>query len=170
MGCFRFLFILVFLGEVIKRLFFPLFSNNNVSENKAKEYKITPLITNEYTNSNINYYLICPDCSSRSPHIEKLYYNEESKQFFVKYTCVCNDNTMHSKEIPLMNILSNKEPLNLCNIHADKKLINFCKTCRRAICSECKEQYHYGHNIEETNEPMSKEEADNMLILLKEKE
>jgi len=143
---------------------------NNLSEIKEEEFKISPLKTNEFTNSNINYYLVCPDCSVRSPHVEKLYYNEESKQFFVKYTCVCNENTMHSKEIPLMNLLSNKEPLNYCNIHKDKKLINFCKTCRRAICSECREQYHYGHNIEEHNEPMTKEEADNMLILLKENE
>ena len=144
--------------------------NINVSGNEEEKNKITILKTNEYTNSNINYYLVCPDCSVRSPHVEKLYYNEESKQFFVRYTCVCNKNTMHSKEIPLMNLLSNKEPLNFCNIHTDKKLINFCKTCRRAICSECKEQYHYGHNIEEHNEPMTKEEADKMLILLKEKE
>lgn len=143
--------------------------NINVSGNEEEKNKITILKTNEYTNSNINYYLVCPDCSVRSPHVEKLYYNEESKQFFVRYTCVCNKNTMHSKEIPLMNLLSNKEPLNFCNIHTDKKLINFCKTCRRAICSECKEQYHYGHNIEEHNEPMTKEEADKMLILLKKK-
>ena len=72
-------------------------------------------------NNSINYYLICPDCQMRSPHIEKLYYDDESKDFLVKYTCICS-NDMKQKEIPLMKILSNKEPLNLCILHTEQKL------------------------------------------------
>ena len=119
-----------------------------------------------------NYYLICPDCLKCSPHIEKFYYDESSKNFLVKYTCICHENTMHSKEASLLNIVTDKEPENECNFHKGNKLINFCKTCRKALCNLCKEELHKGHNIEEDNlkKMISKEDADNMLKTIKEKE
>ena len=122
-------------------------------------------------NNSINYYLICPDCQMRSPHIEKLYYDDESKDFLVKYTCICS-NDMKQKEIPLMKILSNKEPLNLCILHTEQKLIAFCKNCKRAICNICKNELHQNHNIDMDiiNKSISKEDADNMLKIIKEKE
>ena len=144
--------------------------NNNT--NGVVENNVQLETNNKKEINNINYYLICPDCLMRSPHIEKLYYNEELKDFLVKYTCICNDNTMHSKEISLMKILNNKEPINTCNIHIDNKLISYCKTCRRALCNICKEELHKGHNIDEDNlnKMISKEDADNMLKIVKEKE
>ena len=151
-------------------------NNNNSNQNLQAENKLESKMINnkeELNNSDsIDYYLICPDCSERSPHIEKLYYDEHSKEFLVKYTCVCNENTMHSKEIQLMKILNKKEPTNKCNIHLENKLINFCKTCRRALCIKCKEDLHKGHNIDEDNinNKISKEDADNMLKVIKEKE
>ena len=36
--------------------------------------------------SSTNYYLLCPDCSIRSPHIEKFCYDNKVKDFLVKYT------------------------------------------------------------------------------------
>ena len=139
--------------------------NNNINEKIKK---------NETTNQNelINYYLICPECQERSPHIEKLYYDENTKEFLVKYTCICSDNTMHSKEIPFMQIVRNKEPTNKCNIHLENKLTYFCKTCRRAICNKCNEELHKGHNIDEENmnNKISKEDADNILKKIIEKE
>ena len=139
--------------------------NNNINEKNNKT---------ESTNQKelINYYLICPECQERSPHIEKLYYNEEKKDFLVKYTCICSENTMHSKEMPLIQNIRNKEPLNKCNIHLENKLTHFCKTCRRAICNACKEELHKGHNIDEDNinNKISKEDADIILKKIIEKE
>ena len=127
---------------------------------------------NQNSSKSSNCYLICPDCSERSPHIEKLYYDNKSKDFLVKYTCICNNNTNPKEiEIPLIKILSSKEPLNDCNIHINNKLTNYCKTCKRAICSLCKED-HLNHELEnDINEkPISKEEANKLLEIVKEKE
>ena len=144
--------------------------NNNKSENKIKDNNDT---NNQQKDINsINYYLLCPNCLKCSPHIEKFYYDETSKNFLVRYTCICHENTMHSKESLLLNILSDKEPENECNIHKGNKLINFCRTCRKSLCKFCKEGLHKGHNIEEENleKIISKEDADNMLKIIKEKE
>ena len=142
---------------------------SNQNQNKQNEYNAN---LNDPANvNNMNYYLICPDCQMRSPHIEKLYYNDESRDFLVKYTCIC-DNNLNVKEIPLMKILSNKEPLNLCILHSEQKLIAYCITCKRAICSICKDELHNDHRIdtEIINKSISKEDADNMLKIIKEKE
>ena len=57
----------------------------------------------------------------------------------------------------------------MCNIHPEFKLKNFCLTCRRAICQICENELHNQHNIENARSAISKEEADKMLQLLKEK-
>ena len=142
---------------------------NNNKINTINETNIKTETTNQ--KELINYYLICPECQERSPHIEKLYYDENIKDFLVKYTCICSNNTMHSKEVPLLQILRNQEPINKCNIHLENKLTNFCKTCRRAICNLCIEELHKGHNIEEEYiNKISKEDADNILKIIIEKE
>ncbi len=137
-------------------------SDSNSNSNKLKNRK---------KDDSTNYYLICPDCSIRSPHIEKLYYDNNSKDFLVKYTCMCNNNFI-VKEIPLINILSNKEPLNECDIHLNNKLVNYCKTCKRAICSQCQQEKHTNHDLEidVINRPISKEDAHELLEKIKEKE
>ena len=145
-------------------------NNTNATDNRLQSQNTNQKELNGLYST--NYYLVCPDCLERSPHIEKLYYDEKTNDFLVKYTCICNENTMHSKEILLMKILNSKEPINKCNIHSEKKLINYCKTCRRAICYICKEELHKGHNIDEEsiNNQISKEDADKMLLKIKEKE
>ena len=117
-----------------------------------------------------NYYLICPDCEIRSPHIEKLYYDEDLKDIMVKYTCICFQNPRKAKEIQLIKIFGKDEPKNMCNIHPEFKLKNFCLTCRRAICQICENELHNQHNIENARNTISKEEADKMLQIIKEKE
>ena len=117
-----------------------------------------------------NYYLICPDCEIRSPHIEKLYYDEDLKDIMVKYTCICFQNPRKAKEIQLIKIFGKDEPKNMCNIHPEFKLKNFCLTCRRAICQICQNELHNQHNIENARSAISKEEADKMLQIIKEKE
>ena len=117
-----------------------------------------------------NYYLICPDCQIRSPHIEKLYYDEDLKDIMVKYTCICFQNPRKSKEIQLIKIFGKTEPKNMCNIHPEFKLKNFCSTCRRAICQICQNELHNQHYIENAKSSISKEDADKMLQIIKEKE
>ena len=117
-----------------------------------------------------NYYLICPDCEIRSPHIEKLYYNEDLKDFIVKYTCICFENTRKPKEIQLIKILGTNEPKNMCNIHSENKLKNFCLTCRKAICQICQSELHSDHNIENVKSLVTEEDIDKMIQIIKEKE
>ena len=140
----------------------------NATEN-SKSIKNSQNSQNKITQ---NYYLICPNCHAHSPHIEKLYYHNNSKDFLVKYTSICNNNNLIPKEIPLIKILNNKEPLNVCNIHLNNKLINYCKTCKRAICSACKEEQHNNHDLETDiiDKPISKEDANKLLETIKEKE
>ena len=117
-----------------------------------------------------NYYLICPDCEIRSPHIEKIYYNEDLKDFIVKYTCICFENTRKPKEIQLIKILGTMEPKNMCNIHPENKLKSFCLTCRKAICQTCESELHSEHNIENVKSLVTEEDIDKMIQIIKEKE
>ena len=67
-----------------------------------------------------------------------------------------------------MDILTNKQPSNLCTIHQGNKLINFCKDCHKAICSICKGEEHNNHNFKDNiSNNISKEDADNMLKIIK---
>ena len=145
--------------------------NQNINNNTTNNNNLRSQNNKDKKRNSVNHYLICPECSIRSPHIEKLYYDNKSKDFLVKYTCICNDSNS-PKEIPLINILSNKEPLNNCNIHSNSQLINYCKTCRRAICSICKEEQHNNHDLEFDiiNKPISKDDANKLLETIKEKE
>ena len=79
-------------------------TENNIQENNDKPNIITinQNINNNTTNNNnlrsqnnqdkkrnsVNHYLICPECSIRSPHIEKLYYDNKSKDFLVIYVMI----------------------------------------------------------------------------------
>ena len=117
-----------------------------------------------------NYYLICPDCEIRSPHIEKLYYDEDLKDIMVKYTCICFQNPRKAKEIQLIKIFGKDEPKNMCNIHPEFKLKNFCLTCRRAICQICENELHNQHKIENGRSAISKKEDDKMIQIIKKKE
>ena len=145
-------------------------NKENINQNSIDNQKNNNLKAS-LKKDDINYYLICPDCLMRSPRIEKLYYDENSKEFLVKYTCICN-NILNSKEIPLLKILTNEEPLNMCTLHQENKLIGYCNTCKRAICSICKDELHIDHNIDIDiiRKSISKENADNMLKIIKEKE
>ena len=60
----------------------------------------------------------------------------------------------------------------MCSLHLENKLIAYCNTCKRAICTICKEELHFGHNIEVDiiRQSISKKNVDNMLKIIKEKE
>ena len=143
---------------------------NNISQN-LRESNNKGMIQEPSKNQiNENYYLICPICEIRSPHIEKLYYKEDIEDFMVKYTCICFDNTLESKEIQLIKILGKTEPKNMCIIHQENKLINYCTTCKKAICQICEDESHKYHMIENSKNSISKEDADKMLQIINDKE
>ena len=141
-------------------------NNNNFKNNNSNNNN------NNFNNeNNNNYYLVCPDCKERSPHIDKINYDNNKKDFVVRYSCVCNQSPHNPTKIALLlELLSNKEPINLCLIHKDNKLIYYCKNCHKGICELCKINEHQNHSIESNNKPISKEEADRMLETLIEKE
>lgn len=138
--------------------------------NDEKEEKENKNLKKNQNKNEMNIYLICPDCNTRSPHIEKLYYDEKNEDFCIKYTCICNKSQMNPKNVSLKTILSNKEPVNTCNIHPDIEIINFCKDCHKPICKICKDEYHNDHKLENNNINISKDEADKMLEIIKQKE
>ena len=147
------------------------------SENKLNNSKNNEILKNSQNNfqeenpEKENYYLLCPNCEIRSPHIEKIYFRENLEDFVVKYTCICFENTKEPKEVELMKILTKTEPKNMCNIHSENKLINYCSTCRRAICEECENESHKDHNIKNNMKNLvTKEEADKMIQIIKSKE
>ena len=139
---------------------------NNIS--KIREPSGKGMIQEIPKNNSI--YLICPICEIRSPHIEKLYYKEDIEDFMVKYTCICFDNTLESKEIQLIKILGNTEPKNICIKHPENKLNNYCTTCKKAICQKCEDESHKYHNIENSKNSISKEDADKMLQIINDNE
>ena len=144
--------------------------NKNININEKKEENKKEDKKEEY-NIESNIFLLCPICSERSPHIENLYYDDKSKDFIVKFTCICFEITNVSKGAKFLEMLSNKEPLNICNIHPGNKLIIFCINCHKAICNICKDENHNNHNFEDNlSSNLSKEDADNMLKLIKQKE
>ena len=154
-------------------------TENNFIEENNKDNDLTENHFIENNNKNndltgndnkINHWLICPDCSERSPHIEKLYYDKNTNNFSVKYSCICHDNINYPKEALLVNIISNREPQNLCIIHPEQKLVNFCKDCGKAICNICKSENHNNHILEENNENFSKEDSIKMLEIINQKE
>ena len=77
---------------------------------------------------------------------------------------------MLAKEVPLLEILKNQEPENLCIFHPENKLVGFCKTCKNAICNKCMEENHINHNLEKRMGNFSKEEVNKMLEIIKKKE
>ena len=118
----------------------------------------------------MNIYLLCPDCSIRSPYVDKIYYDETTDDFLVNYICLCNEDPTTPKTITLKNLLSNKEPVNECNLHPRNNNINFCKDCQKLICRICKEEEHRDHNLESSFINISKEEVDNLLEILNKRE
>ena len=115
-------------------------------------------------------YLLCPDCSIRSPYVDKIYFDEATDDFLVNYKCLCNEDQTTQKTITLKNLLSNKEPVNECNLHPGNININCCKDCQKLICKICKVEEHRDHNLENSFINISKEEVDNLLEILNKKE
>jgi WD40 repeat protein len=136
-------------------------TNNGALSNKS---------SNSFSNNGIIIYIVCPNCSERTPHLEGIYYDEKSKDFLVKYTCICKGGKGKFEDVNFEKILSNKRPKNNCNIHTKEQLIGFCKNCNRAICSVCQKEKHSEHEIKEEIITLTQEESDQVMKIIKERE
>ena len=114
------------------------------------------------------YYFICPNCKTRSPHIKNIYLDQNDNLLKVLYRCACN-NSEKEKESPLILMISKNIPENKCPIHEDYYLNLYCKTCKINICNKCFEEKHSDHLIKK-QENVSSEEIENLLNILNKKQ
>ena len=135
---------------------------NNLNQNDLNQNNI---ISEEKNTLNIqkNYYLICPLCKMRIPHIINI--EEHDNDIKIHYKCIC-DNI--ENEASINEMISDNKPSNLCPNH-NLYLDLFCETCQINICSNCPN--HNEHKIKD-NEYISFEELNNIQenLMLKNKE
>ena len=140
--------------------------NENIIKEEEDRNNDTIIRDSEiYSNLEINkdYYLVCPNCKCRIPHIEEINYDDNNNDFKVLYNCSC----IKSKESYLRFLFSIKEPSNLCNIH--NNILNFyCKKCKHSICESCKNG-HINHQIEDNNNFIPQEKIKIILEKVNEK-
>jgi WD40 repeat protein len=132
-------------------------------KNKKEENK------EEINNNKNQFYFICPNCKTRSPHIKNIYLDQNDNQLKVLYRCVCNNINDKEKESPLNMMISKNLPENKCPIHNEETLIYYCKSCKYNICNECLNTNHSDHLIKK-QEIMSSEEIENLLKILSKKQ
>ena len=149
-----------------------IFSDSKESkkiDNEIKKERINSInkALNSYSNFDIKktYYLVCPYCKERSPHIEKIKYDSNNNDFEVNFKCNCL-NSLRPDSSLLNKFLSIDKPLNPCINHPKEILLYYCENCKKSFCKLCKEE-HKDHKIEKNNNPISKE---NIEIILKQTE
>ena len=109
---------------------------------------------------NKDYYLVCPKCECRNPHIENVNVDIDHRDFNVSYCCACNKETESSS---LSLLINENKPTNLCPIHSNKSLKTFCNKCKRFFCESCEkdEDSHQKYLVNYTK-IMSKDDVDLM--------
>ena len=65
----------------------------------------------------------------------------------MSFICSCDKNNK-SKEAFLIELISENEPRDICNLHNNNKLILFCKDCNAQICEECNQAQHQNHTTD----------------------
>lgn len=139
-------------------------SNSNINSENFKSKN--NIINYESYNSNIKYYLVCPECALIKPKIQNITYDSVNKDFIITYICPCNNNQNKIKKKYFKDLITDKEPKNCCFNH-NNELLFFCKNCNIQICDQCKDE-HQSHVIE-NNVIMSEENAKNMLMIASDK-
>ena len=115
------------------------------NEEEKKEIKNEEVEKLEESKNKNEYYFICPNCKTRSPHIKNIYLDQNDNLLKVLYRCACN-NSEKEKESPLNLMISKNIPENKCPIHNDN-LNLYCKTCKINICNKCFDDKHSDHLI-----------------------
>ena len=84
-------------------------NNNNLIKNKEeKNMKINK--SYEDLNNNLYYYLICPDCGSKTPTIQNFIFDDNKNDFIIYYNCECNGLQKNIKNASLFNFISINRP------------------------------------------------------------
>ena len=135
--------------------------------NIEKDNKIDNLNENApYLNFDINkvYYLVCPNCKCRIPHIDIINYDTKYNDFKISYNCICNSKLEESYLGLLFNI---EKPLNLCIYH-NNILNHYCKDCKKSLCELCKE-FHLLHEMEDNINFIPKDKIEIILKMTNDK-
>ena len=125
-------------------------------------------VSNPYSDldENKSYYLTCPKCKERAPHIEKIKYDSSNNDFMANFKCNCFINK--ESDFSLLKLFfSEDKPLNLCNIHDTEVLIYYCQNCKKSFCKLCKSE-HTGHKKQKNKFFISKENIEFILKTLEE--
>ena len=133
------------------------FGNKNQKENQSnlplEEEQINNI--NNSTNENIinnyekfndleEFYLICPDCNLYITKFESVEYDENNKDFKIKFKCSCENSNEKYNEKYLYSIIRGEKPK--CKEH-DNEIIFICEDCVKQICEKCKINEHNTHKI-----------------------
>ena len=149
--------------------------NKNTSQKKTESKKVTNINKENdnieekdpYLNLDINkvYYLVCPNCKCRIPHIDTINYDNNYNDFKILYKCICNSNLKESYLGPLFN---NEKPSNFCLYHNNNILNYYCNNCKKSLCKLCID-CHIFHEIEDNNNFIPKEKISIILKITNDK-
>jgi WD40 repeat protein len=109
-------------------------SNINLIE-ESNELKNNDL--NKNYDENKDYYFVCSRCKCRNPHIEKVNFDVNKKEFNAFYYCPCFNNSIKYIEVPLELLINSKSPSNICPIHSNNILKFYCNKCKKSFCELC---------------------------------
>ena len=84
-----------------------------------------------------DYYLVCPNCQCRNPHIENVNVDIDQREFNISYYCACNIPNKEPKYSTLSSLINENKPSNKCPIHSNKILNKFCNRCKKSFCESC---------------------------------
>jgi WD40 repeat protein len=117
-------------------------------------------------NQSKDYYLVCPNCQCRNPHIENVNIDIDQRDFNVSYYCACNILNKEPKISSLSLLINENIPANLCPIHSNKTLKTFCNICKKSFCESCeKDIYSHQEYLVNYTKMMSKEDAELMKLI-----
>ena len=115
---------------------------------------------------NKDYYLVCPNCQCRNPHIENVNIDIDQRDFNVSYYCACNFLNKEPKISSLSLLINENKPANLCPIHSNKTLKTFYNICKKSFCESCeKDIYSHQEYLVNYTKMMSKEDAELMKLI-----
>ena len=113
-----------------------------------------------------DYYLVCPNCQCRNPHIENVNIDIDHREFNVSYYCACNILNKEPKSSSLSLLINEIKPANLCPIHSNKILKTFCNSCKKSFCESCEKDKDCDQKyLVNYTKIMSKEDADFMKLI-----
>jgi WD40 repeat protein len=112
---------------------------DNINKNnlKKEDNYLKDNDLNKNYDENKDYYFVCSRCKCRNPHIEKVNFDVNKKEFNAFYYCPCFNNSIKYIEVPLELLINSKSPSNICPIHSNNILKFYCNKCKKSFCELC---------------------------------